>query len=147
MATWRSHCAGRVDHRFTELGREAHWSRASRHSAKSADLTNVGSAAKRWEKLPYKVPVPCISAKSGSRVFQWLELEPFGREPDRAPVGKEAFAVCRNKMGHRVTLPSMTVEPESTVHCEDHPVEAVAEFAECQGGFSGHAILYHPHGL
>ena len=84
--------------------------------------------------------MPCVSAKSGSRVFQWLELEPFGRKPDLTPVGKEPFAVCRNEVCHRVTLPSMAVQPESTVHCEDHPVEAAAKLAECQCRFSGHAM-------
>jgi len=52
------------------------------------DLTNVGTHAKRREKSAHKVPVPCVSTKSRSRVFQWLELEPFGREPDLAPKSK-----------------------------------------------------------
>jgi len=42
-------------------------------------------------------------------------------------------------MGHRVTLPSMAVQPEATVHGEDHPVETAAELAECRCCFSSHA--------
>jgi len=84
--------------------------------------------------------MPCVAAKSGSRVFQWLELEPFGRKPDLTPVGEEPFAVGRNEVCHRVTLPPMAVQPESTVHGENHPVEAAAELTECQYRFSGHAM-------
>ena len=83
--------------------------------------------------------MPCVSAKSRPRIFQWLELEPFGREPDLTPVRKEAFAVCRNEVCHRVTLPSMAVQPESTIHREDHPVDAAGELAEGWCRFSGHA--------
>ena len=83
--------------------------------------------------------MPCVSPQPRSWVFQWLELESFGGESDLTPIGQEALAVCRNEMRHRVTFPSMAVEPESTIHCEDHPVEAAAKLAECGGRFSGHA--------
>ena len=83
--------------------------------------------------------MPCVSPKSRSRVFQWLELEPLGREPDLPSVGKQTFAVCRNEVCHRVTLPSMAVEPEATIHCEDHPVEAAAKLAESRCCFRGYA--------
>ena len=84
--------------------------------------------------------MPCVSAKSCSRVFQWLELESFGGESDVTPIGQEAFAVCRDEVRHRVTLPSMAVQPESTVHCEDHPIETAAKLAECLCRYSGHAV-------
>ena len=84
--------------------------------------------------------MPRVSAKSCSRVFQWLELESSGGESDVTPIGQEAFAVCRDEVRHRVTLPSMAVQPESTVHCEDHPIETAAKLAECLCRFSGHAV-------
>src|SRR3982750_4471884 len=93
--------------------------------------------AQRWEKPADKVPMPCVSAKSGSRAFQRLETEPFGRKPDLTPIGEEPFAVGRNEVCHRVTLPPMAVQPESTVHGENHPVDATAELAERQCRFSG----------
>ena len=84
--------------------------------------------------------MPCVATQSGPRVFQWLELEPFGRKPDLTPVGEEPFAVGRNEVCHRVTLPPMAVQPESTLHGENHPVKAAAELTECQYRFSGHAM-------
>lgn len=32
--------------------------------------------------------MPCVSPKSRSRVFQWFELKPFGREPNLTTVGE-----------------------------------------------------------
>jgi len=84
--------------------------------------------------------VPCVSAQPCSWVFQWLELEPFGGEPDLTSVGEEAFAIRRDEVRHRVTFPLMAVQPESTVHCEDHPVETAFKLAECWCRFSGHAV-------
>jgi len=84
--------------------------------------------------------MPRVSTKSCSRVFQWLELQPFRRKPDLATESEQAFTICRNEVCHRVTFPSMAVEPESTVHCEDHSVEAIAEFAKCGCRVSGHTM-------
>ena len=58
------------------------------HNRNDGHLTTVRSQAWRRQKTADEVPMPCISPNSRSRVFQWLELEPFGREPDSAPVRK-----------------------------------------------------------
>lgn len=75
--------------------------------------------------------MPCVSAKTCSRVFQWLELQSFGGKPNLTSIGQEAFAICRDEMCHRVTLPTMAVQPEPTVHRKNHPVETTAKLAEC----------------
>jgi hypothetical protein len=85
--------------------------------------------------------MPGVSAKPCSRILQWLELESFGGKSDVTPIGQETFAVRRDEMCHRVTLPSMAVQPKSTVDCEDHPVDAPAKLAECWCRFSGHAAV------
>ena len=54
----------------------------------SRDLTKVRSQMQRREKPADKVPMPCVSPKSCSRIFQWLELEPLGRESDLPSVGE-----------------------------------------------------------
>jgi hypothetical protein len=72
-------------------------------------------AAEPGRKPPHEVPMPGVSAKPCSRILQWLELESFGGKSDVTPIGQETFAVRRDEMCHRVTLPSMAVQPKSTV--------------------------------
>jgi len=52
------------------------------------DLTKVRSQVQRREEPADKVPMPCVSPKSRSRIFQWLELEPLGSESDLPSVGE-----------------------------------------------------------
>jgi hypothetical protein len=42
-------------------------------------------------------------------------------------------------MRHRVPFPSMAVQPQSTIHGVDHPVESASELAVRRRRFSGHA--------
>jgi hypothetical protein len=83
--------------------------------------------------------VPRITPQSGSWILERLELQSFSGETNLPAIGKQPLAICRYEMRHRVPFPAMAMEPESTVHCEDHPIEAPAELAVRRRGVSCHA--------
>lgn len=83
--------------------------------------------------------MPRIPAQARSRIFQRFELQSVRGEPHFPAVREQALAVSRDEMRHRVPFPSMAVQPQSTIHGVDHPVESASELAVRRRRFSGHA--------
>jgi len=96
VATWRGHCARRVDRSSTELGIpyvsisvQGSCVQSNAHGVERIGrLTKVTSWVERRQKSAHKIPMPRVSPKPRSWVFQWLELEPFSREPNLTTVGE-----------------------------------------------------------
>lgn len=82
--------------------------------------------------------MPGVTTQPGARILEWFELESLRREANRATIGQEAFAIGRNQMRHRVTFPPMAVQPEATVHREDHPISAANELTVGGSDFGCH---------
>jgi hypothetical protein len=73
--------------------------------------------------------VPRAPSLAGPRVLQRLELKSLWRQANFSTVSEELLAVGRNEMRHLMSLPSMAVKPESTVHGVDHPISPPTEFS------------------
>ena len=71
--------------------------------------------------------MPRVPSNARARILEGFELKPLGRKADIATIGEQPLAIRRDQMGHWVTLPSMTVQPETAIHCEDHPVASLRE--------------------
>ena len=83
--------------------------------------------------------MPRVPSNARARILEGFELKPPGRKADIATIGEQPLVICRDQMGHWVTLPSMTVQPETAIHCEDHPVASLQKLAERGRNFSSHA--------
>lgn len=94
-----------------------------------------------------EVPVPRVLSSTRPRILEGFELKPLGRKPNVPTIGEKAFSISRDQMRHRVTLPAMTVQPEATVHCEDHPVTTTREFAVRWDSDVAHTSRLHRSGV
>jgi hypothetical protein len=65
-----------------------------------------------------------VSPDTSSRVFQRLELEVIGRQASLSPIFEQPLTVGRHEMRHRRPPPDVTMEPQASLHREDHPVAA-----------------------
>jgi len=83
--------------------------------------------------------MPCVSSNARARILEGFELKPLGGQADIPTIGEQPFPIGGYQMGHWVTLPAMTVQPETAIHCEDHPVASLQELAVRGRDFSGHA--------
>jgi len=73
--------------------------------------------------------MPCVSSGAGPWILQRLELKSIGGQPYLAPIFQEPLAISGDEVRHRSSLPAMSVEPQATVHREDHPITATFELS------------------
>lgn len=83
--------------------------------------------------------MPRIPTQTRSRIFQRLELQSVRGESHAPPVCQQPLAIRRDQVRHWMSLPAMAVQPQPTVHGEDHPVESATELAVHRCRFSSHA--------
>jgi len=74
--------------------------------------------------------VPRITANTGARILERLELESIARQSNCPSVYEEEVTVGGHEVRHRATAVHMTMEPEAAVHREDHSVSTLGELAE-----------------
>jgi hypothetical protein len=73
--------------------------------------------------------VPRIAPFTGARITEWFVLQAFDGQAGRAPIGDQLFAIRRDEVRHGVAAVQMAMQPESAIHCVDHPVATACEFA------------------
>jgi hypothetical protein len=74
--------------------------------------------------------VPCVATQAGTRILERLELQARGWNADCSTILEQPFSIGGNQVGHRTTLPDMSMEPESAVHGVDHSLAPRAELFE-----------------
>ena len=93
----------------------------------------------RRQVAAYEVPVPGFAPDASTWILERFELQSVGGKANCATVGEKKVSVRRDQMRHGMTLPAMTVQPEATVHREDHPITAMREFSVSWRGAVVHA--------
>lgn len=84
--------------------------------------------------------MPRVTALPRAWVLEGLELQMVGRQADSMRVGKKPRLVCGHQVGHRASLPDVTVQPKPTVHCVGHSIAPPRELTICGGAIA----LSHP---
>jgi hypothetical protein len=74
--------------------------------------------------------VPRIAPQARSRILQWLELKPVGRNADGTAIREQERPVRRYEVGELAAFPLMAVQPQATVHRVDHSIAAFSELAK-----------------
>jgi hypothetical protein len=77
--------------------------------------------------------VPRVAPDAGPWILEWLELQVMAREPQRITQRQEPVAIGADHVHQWLSLPDVTMEPESAVHGMDHPVLAPNELATPMG--------------
>jgi hypothetical protein len=71
--------------------------------------------------------VPRIAALAGAGILERLELKSAFVQANRPSISKKAPSVGGHEVRHLLPLPDVTVKPEATVHCVDHPIATFRE--------------------
>ena len=77
--------------------------------------------------------MPGVAPDPRTRIFQWLELQPFLRQSNRAPVLDQSRSIRRYEMRHLVPLIHVPMEPEATIHRVYHPIATLLELDVVDG--------------
>ena len=88
--------------------------------------------------------MPGVPPEARPRILEGFELETFCGKTDVASVGEQLLAICRDQVSHWMTLPTVPVKPEPTIHREDHPFSTVHEFPVRERNVGGHAQCEAP---
>ena len=73
--------------------------------------------------------MPRVSADARARILEGFVLEAVGVDPNGRTVFEKKRAIRRDEMRHATAAPEMAVQPEATIHGEDHPITSLFEFA------------------
>lgn len=83
----------------------------------------------RGEEIAHEIPMPSLPRHACARILEGLMLKVRGGEPGGAAKCQQAISVGRNKVRHRATLPCVSVQPEPSLHREDHPLSSERELS------------------
>lgn len=73
--------------------------------------------------------MPRITAATGARIFERLELEPRLGKTDATTIREQALAIRRDEMGHLRAAPHMAMQPEPAGHRVAHAFAPDRELA------------------
>ena len=66
--------------------------------------------------------MPRVTMDARTGVLERLVLQPIGGDADRSPICEQSLAIGRDEVRESASLPNVPVQPEPTVHGEDHSV-------------------------
>ena len=76
--------------------------------------------------------MPGSDTLTGTRIFEWLVLQPCRQQAVPATVRQQLAAVARYEVCHFAAVPLVTVQPEAAVQGVDQTIAPVTELARRQ---------------
>lgn len=105
-------------------------SNLARHLRTCRGLANNCLQDFRWHHFTNQIPVPCLASGFRARVLQWLALQIIDRKAHREAVTDQAIAVRGYQVCHQVASPAVSMQPQATFHCMNHPIAPPIELSE-----------------
>lgn len=71
--------------------------------------------------------MPRLASDAVARILQWVVLQLAIGDANASSPRKQSFPVARHEVRERLAVPDVSMEPEATAHCVDHPFATIAE--------------------
>ena len=87
----------------------------------------MGCGSARWQQIADEIPMPGIASNTRAWILESLVLKPCARETHSAAIFDQERAIRGNEVGHRPSLPNVSMEPQAAFHRMDHPFTSKCE--------------------